>query len=100
MTDPVDKPLDAGQLAAIRSAFHRGSEDASRALAAWICKPSVIEIDSFEQLPLEEATDLLAAGGEPICFCAAEMNGLLDGELILAFDDASGPGVVPAFCPA
>ena len=47
------------QLAALESAFHQGSADASQALAKWIGKPSVVEIDSLEQLPLEEATDLL-----------------------------------------
>jgi chemotaxis protein CheC len=82
--------LNASQLVAFTSSFHQGSTDASQALATWIGKPSVVEIDSLEQLPLEEATGLLAAGEDPICFCSAEMNGLLRGELILAFDDASG----------
>jgi chemotaxis protein CheC len=50
----------------------------------------LIEIDSLEQLPLEEATDLLAVGDDPICFCSAEIKGVLTGEMILAFDDASG----------
>ncbi len=90
MTDPSNNLLNATQLAALKLSFHQGSEEASRALAKWIGKPSVVEIDSLEQLPLEEATSLLAEGDEPICFCSAEMNGLLTGELILAFDDASG----------
>jgi chemotaxis protein CheC len=82
--------LNARALAALTSLFHEGSADASRALGKWIGKPSVVEIDALEQLPLEEATGLLAGGDEPICFCATEMNGLLTGEMILAFDDASG----------
>lgn len=90
MTESNNNLLDAFQLAALRSAFHQGSAEASQALAQWIGKPSVIELDSLEQLPLEEATGLLAAGDEPICFCSAEMQGLLTGEMILAFDDASG----------
>ncbi|MEO8271687.1 MAG: hypothetical protein ABI557_18335, partial [Aureliella sp.] len=69
---------------------HAGSAEASQALAAWIGRPSVIEIDSLEQLPLKQATDLLAASEEPICFCATEIRGQLTGEMILAFDDASG----------
>ena len=59
-------------------------------MATWIGKPSVVEIDSVEQLPLEEATGLLATGDDPICFCFAELTGPLRGELIVAFDDASG----------
>ena len=90
MTGQSNELLNASQLAALRASFHLGSAEASQALAKWIGKPSVIEIDSLEQLPLEEATGLLAGGDEPICFCAVEMSGLLTGELILAFDDASG----------
>ena len=82
--------LGEKQLAALQSAFHQGSADASQSLAKWIGRPSVVEIDSLDQLPLEEATGTLGVGDEPICFCSAEMQGLLTGELILAFDDASG----------
>ncbi len=82
--------LNADQLSALQKLFHEGSIEASRALALWIAKSSVIEIDAFEQIPLEEATSLLAAGDEPICFCATDMHGLLSGKMILAFDDASG----------
>jgi len=90
MNDQSNNRLDASQLTALRLSFHQGSADASAALAKWIGRPSVVEIDSLEQLPLAEATGLLAAGDEPMCFCTAEMNGLLTGEMILAFDDASG----------
>jgi chemotaxis protein CheC len=90
MNDQSNNRLDASQLTALQLSFHQGSADASAALAKWIGRPSVVEIDSLEQLPLVEATGLLAAGDEPMCFCTAEMNGLLTGEMILAFDDASG----------
>ena len=90
MTDQSYYLLGASQLATLQASFHQGSAEASQALAKWIGKPSVVEIDTLEQLPLEEATGVLGAGDEPICFCSAEMNGLLTGELILAFDDASG----------
>jgi chemotaxis protein CheC len=90
LTESGNNQLEASQLAALTTAFHQGSTDASRALATWIGRPSVVEIDSLEQLPLAEATGLLARDEDPICFCSAEMHGLLTGELILAFDDASG----------
>ncbi len=85
-----DSLLNTGQLARLKSALHAGSTEASQALAAWIGRPSVIEIDSLEQLLLEQATDLLAANEQPICFCATEIQGQLTGEMILVFDDASG----------
>ena len=90
MTTPSNDLFTANQWAALQSSFHQGSADASIALAKWIGKPSVVQIDSLEQLPLEEATGLLAAGDEPVCFCTAELKGLLTGEMILAFEDTSG----------
>ena len=44
-------------------------------LAKWIGKPTVIEINSLEQIELEDAADLLDSGDEPMCFCSAEING-------------------------
>jgi chemotaxis protein CheC len=34
--------------------------------------------------------ETLSAGEEPLCFCSTELAGGLTGEMILAFDDASG----------
>lgn len=82
--------LNAQQLASLQAVLHQGSANASVALKNWIGKESVIEIDSTRQLPLEEATALLAPGDQPICFCSMELGGMLAGEIILAFDDASG----------
>jgi chemotaxis protein CheY-P-specific phosphatase CheC len=82
--------LTAQQMAALESLLHRGSQNASQMLAKWIEKPSVVEIDSLEQLDLEDAANLLDADDGPMCFCSSEIDGLLTGELILAFDDASG----------
>ena len=90
MTDPGRKLPSETQLADLESSLHRGSADASIALASWIGKPTVVEIDSLQQLPLEQATAVLSAGDEPICFCAMEIKGVITGEMILAFDDASG----------
>ena len=90
MTHPHDVSLSSKQLAALETAFHAGSDDASKALAKWIGRPFIIELDSLDQLPLEEATEILSAGEAPICFCSAEIEGALTGKMILAFDDASG----------
>ena len=90
MTDPYPHRLHAQQLAAIEKAFSAGAADASRALARWIGRPCTVETDSLEQMPLEEATGVLSAGDEPLCFCATEIEGPLRGEMMLAFDDVSG----------
>ncbi len=94
MTPSNQQQLDAGKLQALRGALHDGSALASRALADWLGKPSVIEIDSLEQLSLQEATGVLSVGADsdddPVCCCAVHMSGALTGHLILVFDDSSG----------
>lgn len=82
--------LDEKHLAQIAKALHEGAAQASESLAKWIGKKSLVEVDSLEQLPLEEASELLAGGDDVVCFCTVEVRGALTGEMILAFDDASG----------
>jgi len=90
MTAHDENLLTEQQLDIFREALHCGAADASEALGRWIGKPTSISIDSVEQLPLAEATGVLEVGDEPICFCIAEMQGRLTGQLVLAFDDSSG----------
>ncbi|MEM9658516.1 MAG: chemotaxis protein CheC [Planctomycetota bacterium] len=90
MTDQSDKLFDPQAFAALQACFHLGAADASRALAKWVGKPSVVRMDALQQLPLEEATTLLQASESPVCFCSAELVGFLGGQMILVFDDSSG----------
>lgn len=90
MTAQDEGVLTGQQLESLRAALHRGTDDASQALAKWLGKPVRISVDAVEQLPLRDATGVLGVEAEPITFCSAEMTGCLTGELILAFDDASG----------
>jgi chemotaxis protein CheC len=78
------------QLADLTAVFCRGSDDASLALSRWLGRPARIAVEQVEQVPLSEATAVLGEGEGPVCFCAMELKGRLTGELILAFDDASG----------
>ena len=59
--------LNEMQLTSLQNSLHKGSVGASDTLAKWIGKPAVIEIDSLEQLPLEEATGTLAGSDQPVC---------------------------------
>jgi chemotaxis protein CheC len=90
VTEHEDGQLSASQLEALRRILHQGASKASAALERWIGKPTSITIDAVEQLPLANATELLGPGDEPVGFCVAAMTGRLTGQLILAFDDASG----------
>lgn len=74
----------------LERAFHEGSAEASQALATWVGKPSVVEIDAIEQLPIAEAGELLGASDELICFCSTTVQGPLSGEMIFGFDDQGG----------
>jgi chemotaxis protein CheC len=78
------------QLAALTNLFRQGSEDATTALSRWLSRPARVSIEQIEQVPLSEATEVLGDPELPVCFCAMELEGLLTGELILSFDDASG----------
>ena len=82
--------LGKRQLESLQAAFMHGAADASEALAKWLERPASISVETVVQLPLQEATGILGTEDEPVCFCSVEMTGKLSGELILAFDDASG----------
>lgn len=78
------------QLGELTRLFRHGSEDASAALSQWMERPSRISVERVEQILLRDATEELGDGEVPICFCAMSLEGPITGELILAFDDASG----------
>ena len=94
MTESVNQNLTDSQVNALAQLLQPGSHHASAMLAKWIGKPSVVEILSLEQLPIDEATDVLGSDDQPMCFCIAEITGAVTGEMILAFDDASGMAFV------
>ena len=94
MTESLNQNLTDSQVKALAQLLQTGSHHASEMLAKWIGKPSVVEIHSLEQLPLDEAADVLGNDDQPMCFCIAEVIGTITGEMILAFDDASGMAFV------
>ena len=83
-------PLSERQLEQLYAVIDRGAQQASSALTTWIGRPSLIRVESLDQLPLNEATTVLGESEDPVCFCAMSVTGWLCGQLILAFDDASG----------
>ena len=82
--------LDPMQLSRLEVALHRGSANASEQLAKWLDRPVVIELDALRLSPIAEATEMLTAGDDPICYCSMQMQGPIGGQMILAFDDSSG----------
>ena len=86
----MNKRLTEIQLKRLASALHEGAVEASGALATWIQSDSLVQIDSVEQLPLREGIGLVGHSGEVCCFTTLQVEGWLQGHLILGFDDASG----------
>ena len=84
-----DVTLTDQQLGKLQGSLQRGAADASAALAKWLGRPSLMTLESIEQSPMEDATQLLQSD-DPICFCSMSMPEYLSGEMIVAFDDASG----------
>ena len=82
--------LSNQQLQTLGAVFQRGAAQASAALEGWLERPSLITVDAVEQRDLHEVANILGPGEDPICFCSAEISGRFTGEMILAFDDASG----------
>ena len=69
------RPFNKTQLDRLEQAFHIGAADASDAMARWLGVPSLISIESVEQLPIEQAPGILGGSELPICFCSMEMTG-------------------------
>ncbi len=86
----MEAPLSDKQLEHLAAALHVGAQQASQSMAAWLAVPSLIEIDSVDQLPICDAADVLGPADQALCFCSLEMTGSLTGQIILAFDDECG----------
>jgi chemotaxis protein CheC len=78
------------QLERLTQAFHHGAATASDALQRWLAVTALISIDSVDECPLDMATGVLAQLGDTVGMCVMHMEGSLTGQMILAFDDASG----------
>lgn len=82
--------LSENQLSRLAEALHEGARESSQALAAWLQSQSLVEVDSVEQLPLDEALGIIRQTGDVCCFTSLAIDGWLQGQLLLGFDDASG----------
>lgn len=83
-------PFNPRHIAMLSEAFHRGVSDSARALETWLATPASVTIESIDQCPLEDATQTLGEISDVCCMCVMQMQGTLTGQLLLAFDDASG----------
>ena len=82
--------LTSEQLERLTQAFHAGARMGSRAMQDWLSAPAEISIDSADECPLDMATAVLGQSDEIVGMCLMQMEGTLNGQMVLAFDDASG----------
>ena len=93
MCTPNEPPFTEPQVEALRAAFQQGASNASAALNKWFGRPAMISLESIDQVPLSEATGLLGMEG-PVCFGSMRLPPELPGQLLMAFDEASGLAMV------
>jgi len=88
--DMNDVQLTGPQVEQLSVALHAGVDDAAAAMARWLSVPSVMTLESLDQISVDEAVTLLGADLSTICLCAMQVSGGLNGQLVFAFDDDSG----------
>ncbi len=82
--------LSPEQLTALTDLFRIGATEATAALSRWLGRPARMTVERVDQLALADATEVLGDSESPIAACVMSMRGRVTGQLILAFDDASG----------
>jgi len=78
------------QLKSLENYFTASATNASDAMSRWLSVNSLITIESFRQLPLEDAAGIMGDSEQPLCFCTMEIMGTLTGMIVLAFNDEDG----------
>jgi chemotaxis protein CheC len=86
----METRLSDTQLERFAVAMRMGANQASQAMATWLSAPSLVEFDSVDQLPVNDALDLLGDADQTLCFCSMEIAESMTGQIILAFDDQCG----------
>lgn len=83
--------LTSTQFETLRTALHQAAADASAAMGKWLNRPSLLQLESIDQVSLSEATGLL--GEDTVCCGSMQMPEEFPGQLLLVFDQASGLGL-------
>jgi chemotaxis protein CheC len=89
-----------GQLSTLTSLIRIGAEDASKAMSTWLERSISVEVETVKQIPLNLATDQLGTQDETVCACWMKVNGLINGQLFLVFDDQSGLSLCEKLLPS
>lgn len=86
----METTLTETQRRMLGTIFERGAESATQALSQWLGRPVRLQVSAVDQVPLEEASEVLGPGDSLVAACSMEIQGGLSGQLILVFEDRSG----------
>ncbi|MBX9655328.1 chemotaxis protein CheC [bacterium] len=82
--------LSDRQLERLTTIFSLGGESASQAMSKWLRSDVVLKTEEVRQCKPYEATSLLGPPEDLITACVLNLEGGIEGKLVLAFDDESG----------
>ncbi|MCU0713902.1 MAG: hypothetical protein MUC43_17725 [Pirellula sp.] len=78
------------QLSQFTSIIRMGATEASHAMSTWLERSISVEVEPVNQLPLSIAADQLGTPDATLCACLMNVTGLINGQLLFAFDEKSG----------
>lgn len=79
-----------GQLSQFTSLIRMGAAEASHAMSTWLERSISVEVEPVNQIPLSLAADQLGAPDTTLCACLMNVTGMVNGQLLLAFDEKGG----------
>jgi chemotaxis protein CheC len=90
----LEPTLSDNQKRLLAAIFARGAGDASEALSRWLEQPVTVSVGTVDQVDLAEAAEILGPGDSLVAACPMELTGVLNGQIILVFEDRSGLATV------
>jgi chemotaxis protein CheC len=88
--------LSETQRRLLRMIFERGAESASQALSKWLGEDVRLSVVEVEQVELTAAAEVLGPPEGLVAACGMGLRGALGGQILLAFEDKAGLGLVDA----
>ncbi|MFO0946083.1 MAG: chemotaxis protein CheC [Planctomycetota bacterium] len=88
------KLFTPSQLRLLEVIFAKGAEDASRTLSKWLRGGIRLTVDEVQEVPVQEATEILGITDAILTACVMGLRGRWTGKLLIAFEDESGRALV------
>ena len=90
MNSPADTSARQETLERIRQLFTLATHEASAAMSRWTRGAITLELDAVEEVPLDQAIEVLGLGDELLTMVVLTMDDELGGSIILCFDEENG----------